>query len=160
MEPEEPLDEIAFFGAIVCAKLRVLLIGRRALVALGAPVMTQDYDLWVAPEDAPKLNEIAASFGLAPTRSAEEALRVGRYVLEGEDRVDVLLARSVSTVDGEVVHFEDVWKRRGTLWLEDHVFVNLPCLDDLIATKRFAARPKDIEDIRFLEALKAGEGPR
>jgi hypothetical protein len=31
--------------------------------------------------------------------------------------------------------------------------VAVPTLDDLILTKRFAARPKDLEHIRLLEAL-------
>jgi len=35
------------------------------------------------------------------------------------------------------------------------VEVAIPCIDDLIATKRFAARPKDLEDIRLLETLKS-----
>jgi hypothetical protein len=35
--------------------------------------------------------------------------------------------------------------------------VSLPTLDDLILTKRVAARPKDLEDIRLLQALKAEE---
>jgi hypothetical protein len=30
----------------------------------------------------------------------------------------------------------------------------IPAIDDLILTKRFAARPKDAEDIRLLERLK------
>jgi hypothetical protein len=34
------------------------------------------------------------------------------------------------------------------------VAVSLPSLDDLIRTKRIAARPKDLEDIRLLRVLK------
>ena len=34
----------------------------------------------------------------------------------------------------------------------------LTSLDDLIRTKRFAARPKDLEDIRLLEILRSAEG--
>ena len=30
---------------------RVLLIGRQALIALGLPVLTADYDVWIAFED-------------------------------------------------------------------------------------------------------------
>ena len=30
----------------------------------------------------------------------------------------------------------------------------VPALDDLILTKRFGGRPKDLEDIRLLEALR------
>jgi hypothetical protein len=35
--------------------------------------------------------------------------------------------------------------------------VQLPALDDLILTKRFAARPKDPEDVRLLEVLRSEE---
>jgi hypothetical protein len=37
------------------------------------------------------------------------------------------------------------------------VMVTLPSIDDLILTKRFAPRPKDLEDIRLLEILKGEE---
>jgi len=33
----------------------------------------------------------------------------------------------------------------------------LPALDDLILTKRFGGRPRDLEDIRLLEALRKEE---
>jgi hypothetical protein len=40
-------DEHAFFQGIAQSGARALLIGRRALVALGLPVLTADYDcLW------------------------------------------------------------------------------------------------------------------
>ena len=51
--------------------------------------------------------------------------------------------------------FEEVWERRQVIDIAPGVSVALPCLDDLIATKRFGARGKDIEDIRMLERLKA-----
>jgi hypothetical protein len=38
------------------------------------------------------------------------------------------------------------------------VSVAVPSLEDLILTKRFAARPKDLEDIRMLTALKGRIG--
>ncbi len=72
-------EEAEFFRAIAASGVRALLIGRRALVALGIPVLTADYDFW------------------------------------------------------------------------------LPTLDDLILTKRFGGRPKDLEDIRLLEALRKEE---
>lgn len=59
-----------------------------------------------------------------PTRSPEEAGRAGRYVLENDEHVDVLVARSV------------------------------PIVDDLILTKQIQPRPKDLEDIRLLNALR------
>ena len=40
-------DEIAMFRAIAESGARALLIGRQALIALGMPVMTADYDFWL-----------------------------------------------------------------------------------------------------------------
>ncbi len=67
------------------------------------------------------------------------------------------MARVVPTVDGVDVSFEDSWTRRRALDLAPGVKVDLPTLDDLILTKRFAARPKDLEDIRLLEVLRTME---
>jgi hypothetical protein len=38
-------DEAAFFRAIADSEVRALLIGRRARIALGMPVMTADHDI-------------------------------------------------------------------------------------------------------------------
>jgi hypothetical protein len=147
-------EERGFFAAIAKSGTRALLIGRRALVALGIPVLTADYDFWIHIDDIVTFNQATEPFGLIPTRTPEEARAKGRYVLENDERVDVLVARTVPTVDGLRVAFEDVWARRRGLDLADGVELALPTLDDLILTKRFGGRPKDLEDIRLLEALR------
>jgi hypothetical protein len=91
---------------------------------------------------------------LFPTRTPDEARGRGRYVLENDERVDVLVARTVPTVDGVRVSFEDVWSRRRNLEVAVGIAVAVPALDDLILTKRFGGRPKDLEDVRLLEALR------
>jgi hypothetical protein len=146
-------DEIRFFGAIAANGVRALLIGRRAMVALGLPVLTADYDFWIHIDDIVRFNEAVAALGLTPSRTAEEARARGRYALENDERVDVLVARHVPTVDGVRVAFDDLWPRRRTVEIGGAT-VALPCLEDLITTKRFAARPKDLEDIRLLEVLR------
>lgn len=150
----DPFDEAEFFGAIARSHARVLLIGRRALIALGLPVLTQDYDFWAHREDIALLNDAVEHLDLLPNRTPEEALSMGRYVLENGEHVDVLVARQVSTVDGEHVRFDDVWQRREMVDVGSGALLALPSIDDLIATKRFASRPKDAEDIRLLRALK------
>jgi hypothetical protein len=152
--PGDEFDEAEFFRAVEKSGARALLIGRRALIALGLPVVTGDYDFWVHADDAAAFNAAAREFDLYPTRSPDEARRVGRYALENDEHVDVLVARSVPTVEGLRVAFEDVWVRRRVLEAGHDVRVCLPALDDLIATKRFASRPKDLEDIRLLETLR------
>jgi hypothetical protein len=147
-------DEIGFFRAIAGSGARALLIGRRALVLLGLPVLTADYDLWASVDDIAALNAASAPFDLHPTVDPDQARRRGRYVLENDEHVDVLVARSMSTVDGRLVEFDAVWDRRRTIALGEGVEVQVPSIDDLILTKQVQPRPKDLEDIRLLRILR------
>jgi hypothetical protein len=150
-------EEAAFFRAIAKSGARALLIGRRALVALGIPVLTADYDFWLHIDDITAFNTALEPQGLLPSRTPDEARSRGRYVLENDERVDVLVARTVPTVDGIRVAFDDVWTRRRGLEVAPGVTLGVPTIDDLILTKRFGGRPKDLEDIRLLEALRKEE---
>ena len=152
-------DEIAFFRSIQAGGARALLIGRRALVLLGLPVLTADYDFWIHVDDIARFNDASASSGLHPSRTPEEARRSGRYALENDEHVDVLVARTIPTADGQVVEFEALWQRRRSLVLAPDVAVQVPTTIDLILTKRIAPRPKDLEDIRLLEILRQQEQP-
>jgi hypothetical protein len=53
-----------------------------------------------------------------------------------------------------IVSFESVWERRVARPLSPDASVWLPCLEDLILTKRFADRERDRVDIVMLEALR------
>jgi len=103
-------DEEELFAAIARSGVRVLLIGRRALVALGIPVLTADYDLWIDIDDIGALNAALA------------------------------------------------WARRRELAYAPNVPLVVPCLDDMILTKRWSLRPKDVDDIAMLEKLKRDGG--
>lgn len=116
--------------------------------------MTRDYDYWIAADDAALLNAALAPLELYPTRSPDEARQNGRYVIEGDEHVDVLVARAVGTTDGELVQFDDVWTRRVYLTIDD-VAIAMPAVEDLIRTKKFGARPRDADDIRWLQHLAA-----
>jgi hypothetical protein len=150
-----PFDEEAFFRAIAQSGVRALLIGRRALIALGLPVMTRDYDYWIPADEATAFNAALKPLEMYPTRSPEEARQNGRYVVEGDEHVDVRVARAVSTVDGIMVAFEDVWARRQVLEYAPGVSIAMPSIEDLILTKKFGARPRDADDIRWLESRKS-----
>jgi hypothetical protein len=75
-------------------------------------------------------------------------------VLEGDERVDVLIARQVPTVDGVPVTFDELWVTREAIEVAPGVHIARPSIEGLILTKRFAARPKDAEDLRQLEVLR------
>lgn len=144
----------ALWHAVARSRTRALLIGRQALILLGAPVSTFDYDFWLHIDDAAAFNAALHPLGLWPSRTPEQARAVGRYVLENDLRVDVLVARAVPTQEGQRIHFDDVWARHRILEPTPGARVAVPSITDLISTKRFGARAKDAEDIAFLELLK------
>lgn len=148
-------DELRFFEAIQNSGARALLIGRRALVLIGLPVLTADYDFWIATDDIPAFNAACETFDLHPTVEPADARLKGRYVLQNDEHVDVLVARSVPTTEGVQVQFDELWNRRVSLALTAGVNVQIPSVEDLILTKRFASRPKDLEDIRLLCVLQS-----
>jgi len=57
------------------------------------------------------------------------------------------------------VNTELRYSHQSGFWIAPGVEIAVPTLDDLILTKRFGARPKDAEDIRLLETLRAKERP-
>jgi len=71
-------DEEAFFDALAKRGARVLLIGRQAMIALGVPVLTSDYDLWAHIDDLELLNGAMARLDLYPSCPPEQARRQGR----------------------------------------------------------------------------------
>jgi hypothetical protein len=148
-------DESGWFRKIAESGCRALLIGRRALVLLGLPVLTADYDFWIHIDDIAAFNSAAEPFGLFPDRPPETARSRGRYALQNDETADVLVARSVPTADGQRVAFDEIWPRRRTVEMEPGTTIALPAIDDLILTKRIAPRPKDLEDIRLLEVLRS-----
>jgi hypothetical protein len=152
-------DQAEFFRAIGTHGARALLIGRQALIVLGLPVATRDYDFWIHIDDIEAFNRAAAPFDLVPNHPAEAARARGRYVLENDERVDVMVARSVPTVDGQRVEFAALWDDRQQVSLPSGAPIMLPSIDGLILTKRFAARPKDAEDIRMLRVLRDRSRP-
>jgi hypothetical protein len=69
-------DEAEFFRAIADSGARALLIGRRALVALGIPVLTADYDFWLHIDDIAGFNAAVEPQGLFPARTPGEDIRL------------------------------------------------------------------------------------
>jgi hypothetical protein len=68
MDAEE-FDEDALFAAVWKSGARALLIGRRALIALGIPVNTFDYDYWIHIDDIAKFNDALSAVGETPMTS-------------------------------------------------------------------------------------------
>jgi hypothetical protein len=146
-------DEEAFFSAIDASGAGALLIGRRALVALGLPVLTGDYHFWVHADDIEVFNEASGPFGLVPNQTPEGARRRGRYVLENDEHVDVLVAGTLSVPGGTAITIEEAWDARQRVAIGAAAAL-VPSVPDLIRLKRIGGRARDLEDIRWLEELE------
>lgn len=157
MGPEPAFDFATIVKALDERGVRFVLFGRQAMRALGAPVFTQDYDVWF---DAAAREEVLAYFadelGYELSHASIPRPPVVK-VLAGADRIDAWFVRGMSNRDQTRIDYEDVWKR--SLELEDPVSglrLRVPSLDDMIALKKMAPvpRPKDEEDIRYLQVMK------
>jgi hypothetical protein len=147
------LEEAELFGAVAQSGARALLIGRRALVALGLPVSTYDFDFWLHIDDIALFNAALEAHDHFANVTPEVARTRGRYTIENGEHIDVLISRSRSTPDGTLLEFDDAWARRQQLPF-GNVHIAIPSIRDLITTKRWASRAKDIADIQMLEALE------
>mgnify|MGYP001570131344 CR=1 FL=1 len=149
-------EAVEFLNDIHNANVRYFLIGRRSIIAYGGPVQTMDYDIYVdnADDNIDLLLKIAARFELFPSLSKEEIKKHFKFRLENDIAIDVFCAKYFSIGNRKKVSFSELYDRRNVAEGETGLRINLPTIDDLIALKRLASRPKDIEDIRYLEGLK------
>ena len=128
--------------------LEVILIGNAAAILHGVPVMTQDVDLMVRdhPRLEEKLKQFAKSFGVRLTRPYEPTSQViratGRPVML--DFVRVLSSgRSFASVRSRAVRVR-VGNRM--VWVAS--------LEDVIAAKEAAGRPKDKATLEILRQTR------
>jgi hypothetical protein len=150
------LEEEELFEAVANSGARALLIGRRALVALGLPVSTYDFDFWVHIDDILAFNKALEAHDHFANVTPEIARTRGRYTIENGEHIDVMVSRSRSTADGTSLEFDDAWTRRQRLPF-GKVHIAVPTIRDLITTKKWASRAKDIADIQMLEALEKSQ---
>ena len=162
-------DFEAVLGALQRARVRYLVVGGVAVVLHGHPRFTADLDLFVALEAA---NVHAALTALAtlgyrprapvPAEQLADPVMRAQWVAHKGMTVFCLWspehpATEVDIFVEEPFAFDDAYARALRIDLEE-VEVAVAAIPDLIAAKRRAGRPKDLEDIRALEALMDGRG--
>lgn len=136
------------------AEVRYLVIGATAFAAHGWVRATADIDLFVDddPGNIGRLRRCLSTFGYDLTDASEEDFRRFKILLRQYE-----LPLDVHPFVKGVPRFHDAWSRRVVADLGG-VEAPFASLDDLIAMKRAAGRPKDLEDLRQLERLREGRG--
>ncbi|HTG37128.1 MAG TPA: hypothetical protein VLB76_29785 [Thermoanaerobaculia bacterium] len=128
-----------------------LVVGAHAMAAHGVPRATGDFDIWVRPdpENSRKVFHALVEFG-APLEASD--LRVEDLAKPGTvyqiglppRRIDLL-----TEIDG--VEFDEAWQSKTV----GQVFgLEVPFLgwEALLRNKKAAGRPKDLADVKLLEA--------
>lgn len=133
--------------------VRYVVIGAAAFPIHGYARATLDVDLFVEPlrENAERTRDALAEFGYDVAGLTVEDL-LSMKVLIRQYRLQTDVHPFVKGVT-----FEQVWANRvsGMLGETPTAFASL---DDLIAMKKAAGRPKDVEDLRVLQELKERKG--
>jgi predicted nucleotidyltransferase len=131
-------------------EVEYLIVGGYAVMKYTEPRYTKDLDVWVhnSAENSVRLFHALAKFG-APLKTdgvTPETFTHEKIVYQigvAPIRIDIL-----TNIDG--VQFTDAWPNR----VESAFFgvpVHLISLDDLIANKRAAARPSDVEHLEHIQ---------
>ena len=157
------------FDALNRRDVRYVIVGGVAVVLHGFARLTGDVDLALDlhPAEARKAVEALVGLGLRPrlpvdafdftdaaTREAwvrDKGMRVFTFV----DPKDPLLL--VDCFAEDVVPFDDLWRRAIVMPLAT-TSVRVAAIADLIALKRQAGRPQDLQDIDALEAIQRRRG--
>ncbi len=128
-------------------EVRYVVIGGIAAVLHGVPRATFDLDILIADssDNAQHLLDALteANFATATQITADELIAHEITIFKDRVRIDV----QTSTPG---LQFEEAWERRVAMNYQGQEFY-VASKEDLVASKRAAGRPKDLEDVRMLE---------
>ena len=152
MEGEVRLRPREFFQDLQQSELRYLLVGRQALVLLGAPLLSSDFDFYISPEP----DDLKTLLGIARRRRLEVTVKDPAkkpfFSLLADDlKLDFFRSRRYG-VGPSSFTFDELFERRQVIPL-GKVAVYLPSTEDLLKTKLARGSPKDREDIKYLQVL-------
>jgi len=155
MEPEKEVSFFKLIRELNRRKIRYLIIGRRAVILYGGPVLTADTDLWIHPEDKEQVLSLLVDkldFELSETHDTKKPIVSG---FSGMKKFDFFFQKSIRNTEGEMIEFEDCYKN--SILKKDpkqNITFRVPSVDDLIRLKRIRKpNVKDEQDIEYL--LKA-----
>ena len=154
------------FIALNAARARYVVVGGLATVLHGYARLTADIDMIVDldPIEVKKTLTAMTALGLRPRAPvdplafADEAVRRS-WVVEKKMAVfsfcdPAVPMREVDLFVEHPIPFAELWTRSELVTLQQTT-VRIASIEDLIAMKRIAGRPEDLQDIEALEAIRA-----
>jgi hypothetical protein len=155
MKPEKEAKWYDLLREFDRQNIRYLIIGHRAVILYGGPVLTADYDLWINPADKKKILSLLSDelgFELSDSPDTKKPI-VSAF--SGMKKFDLFFQKSIKNIENEVIEFEECY-RNSTLKRDpaENVGFRIPSIDDLIRLKKIRKQNiKDEQDIEYL--LKA-----
>ncbi|HUF49864.1 MAG TPA: DUF6036 family nucleotidyltransferase [Longimicrobiales bacterium] len=150
-------DSCAFIELLHRHGVRYVIVGGEAVIFHGHARLTGDIDFFFGPETGNGSRLFAAldqfwSGDIPGIESVEELTDQSLILQFGRppNRIDLM-----NHIEG--VSFEDVWRGRVEAVLvtsEGELSVSYIGLDELIRNKRAAGRPRDLDDLAYLEATR------
>ncbi len=138
----------AVFRCLNSNDVRYVVIGGIAAVLHGVPRATFDLDILIEASEpnARRLLDALQQAGLGTAGLIDPESLLANEITVFKDRVRIDVQTSTPGLD-----FETAWNGREIM---DHEGQPFPVLsrEDLITAKRAAGRPRDLEDVRVLEA--------
>ncbi|MBM4322945.1 MAG: hypothetical protein FJ115_05220 [Deltaproteobacteria bacterium] len=155
MKLEKEVNLLELVRVLNRHKIRYLIIGRRAVILYGGPVLTADHDIWFHSEDKKKALSLLAEkldFELSQLPDTKGPIVTG---FSGTKKYDLFFQRSVKNIENETIEFERCY---GNSILKKDVkektSFRVPSIDDLVRLKKIRKpNAKDQQDIEYL--LKA-----
>lgn len=156
MEPEVELDFFNLIKDFNEMGIKHLIIGRRAVVLYGAPVLTADYDFWIDSSERAKVLSYFVKKGCSLS-DAEDSIKPIIQVYAGPKKIDLFFHKAIRNLDGELIEFESCYQNATIKEdRQEGILFRIPSIDDLIKTKKIREKNiKDLQDIEYL--LKAKE---
>jgi len=156
MEPEKEVSFFKLIRQLNRRKIRYLIIGRRAVILYGGPVLTTDTDLWIHPEDKKTvLSLLLDELGLEISHPPDTKKPIVSG-FSGLKKFDLFFQRGIKNIENEMIEFEDCYKN--SILKEDpkeDISFRIPSIDDLIRLKKIREpNIKDEQDIEYLLEAK------
>lgn len=156
MKREKEIKFLELVRVLNRHKIRYLVIGRRAVILYGGPVLTADNDIWLHPKDKKNFLFLLSknlNFELSHSPETEKPIVTG---FSGTKKYDFFFQRSVKNIENETIEFEDCYNN--SVLMKDvrgKVSFRIPSIDDLIRLKKIRkANVKDHQDIEYLLQAK------